>query len=414
MKIAIIGAGITGLTAGFKLSQRGHSITIFEKEKQVGGLAAGFKPKNWQWPLEYFFHHLFISDKKAKNLINDLGLSSKLFYQTPKTSIYLNGKISQFDSAISILSSPFFSWTQKIQIGAATAYLKLTNRWSKLEKTTAQNWLIRYYGKSVYQKLWRPLLIGKFGRQKDQVSMAWFWARIKKRSHQLGYLEGGFQTLVDKLAEKIKQNQGKILLSHKVKSLNNVYRLGKFDRIIITTPFSTFLKITSHLPKNYQDKLQNLKMTGALNLILELEKKFFTDDTYWLNINQPGFPFVAIVEHTNFINFKHYGHHHLLYVGGYYHQGHRYLKMNKKQILQEFLPYLKKINPKLNIKGYYLHASLHTQPIVPVNYSQLIPPFQTPLPNIYLANMQTVYPWDRGINYAIKAGEQVANEAARK
>ncbi len=399
MRIAIIGTGITGLTAAFKLSQKGHQITIFEKENYLGGLAAGFKKKDWSWHLEYFFHHLFTSDKAAKKLITELDLSKKLFFQRPKTSIYFRGKIAPFDSLCSLLNFPFLSFPQKIRTGLTTAYLRLTNNWQKLEKTTASQWLSKFYGQKVYQILWEPLLTGKFGEQKNQISMAWFWARIKKRSSRLGYLEGGFQILIDKLVKEIKRNQGKIILNHEIKKLKD---LGKnFDKIIITTPTEKFFK--TKLPK----------MFGAISLILELKEKFFADGTYWLNINNANFPFVAVVEHTNFTNPKHYANHHLLYVGGYYPQSHRYFKMNKKQILKEFLPYLQKINPNLSPITYRLSRNLYAQPIVSVNYSQLIPPFKTPISNVYLANMQMVYPWDRGINYAIEIGEKIADEIAK-
>lgn len=400
MKIGVIGGGIAGLTAAFKLSQKDHQVVVFEKENYLGGLAAGFKKKDWSWHLEHFFHHLFTTDSAAKKLFTELGLKQKLFFQSPKTSIYLKGKISQFNSPLSLLNFPFFSWPQKIRTGLATGYLKTTNNWQALEKTIACHWLKKFYGQKVYQLLWEPLLAGKFGQQKDKISMAWFWARIKKRSTRLGYLEGGFQILIDKLAEAIKQSGGQIFLNHEVKNLKELRK--NFDKVIITTPTEKFFK--TKLPK----------MIGSLSLILELKEKFLTDNTYWLNINDANFPFVAVVEHTNLVSPKYYGGHHLAYVGGYYPQNHRYFKMNKNQILKEFLPYLKKINPNLSPITYHLSRNLYAQPIVPINYSQLIPSFKTPISGVLLANMQMVYPWDRGINYAIELGEKVADEVAKK
>ncbi len=125
---------------------------------------------------------------------------------------------------------------------------------------------------------------------------------------------------------------------------------------------------------------------------------------------------MAVVEHTNFVDPKHYGGKHLLYVGGYYPQNHRYFKMKKEAIFKEFLPYLKKINPKFNslfIIHYSLFKSKSAQPIIPLSYSKIIPQFETPLPKVYLANMQMVYPWDRGVNYAIELGERVADEVLK-
>lgn len=403
MRIAIIGAGLTGLTAALRLSQKGHQVTVFEKEKNLGGLAAGFRQKNWQWSLEYFFHHLFTSDNAAKNLISELGLSNRLFYTRPKTSIFISKNTSvnifRFDSPFSLLKFPYLSFPQKMRTGLATLSLKLTNNWSELEKIKAKEGLKELYGQKTYEILWKPLLKSKFGKFYQQISMAWFWARIKKRSTKLGYLEGSFQTLIDELAKKIKANGGQILLNQeitKVKKLAN-----NFEKIIITTP-----------AQNFFPEISAPAMLGALNLILILKKSFLKDGTYWLCINEETYPFVAVVEHTNFIDKSHYGGNHILYVGGYYPQNHKYFKMTKEAILKEWLPYLQKINPQFDFSRYVicdtLYANQFAQPVIPLNYSKIILSHQTPLKNVFLANMQQVYPWDRGVNYAIEMGEKIA------
>lgn len=409
MEIAIIGAGITGLTIGFRLSKKGHKVTIFEKDSFAGGLASGFKEKNWLWHLDKNYHHLFTTDQAIKKLLNDLNLNSKLFFEKPKTSIYYNSQITRFDSPLSLLQSPLLNPLEKIQTGIATLLLKLLPFWQFLEKYPATIYLPRLYGEKAFKILWEPLLEAKFGKKMDQVSMAWFWARIHKRSAKLGYLEGGFQVLIDELVSRIQKNKGQIILNHEVEFLEELE--NKFDKIIVTTPSSVFFKIAPDLPLDYQKKLQNKEMLGNINLILSLKKPFFEDNTYWLNINDASFPFVAVVEHTNFVDKKNYGNEHLLYIGGYYPQNHSYFKMTKEQILEEFLPYLKKINPCFD-PSFMIHHSLfmnlYAQPIIPINYSQINLPIHTPIPKVYLANMEQVYPWDRQVNYAIEKAEEVA------
>lgn len=408
MRIGIVGAGFTGLTAALKLVKKDHKVVVFEREKVAGGLATGFKEKSWDWHLEHFFHHLFASDTYAKKLISELSLTEKLFYKRPKTSVFKNGKISQFDSPLSVLTFPHLSLLEKLQVGLVTSYLKATPCPKQFKNTLASKQLPKIYGKHAYQVLWEPLLKAKFGQEAQKISMVWFWARIKKRSAKLGYLEGGFQILVDKLIKKIKEKDGQIFFNHEIKNLNEI--IHDFDKIIFTAPASIFLKTAQNLPQDFKAKLEKLKMVGALNLILTLKEKFLRDGTYWLNVNEKGFPFVACVEHTNFVDPKHYGGNHIVYVGGYYPQNHRFFKISKKEILKEFLPSLKKINPShsLSLVNSSLFTSLYAQPIVPPGYAKTILPHQTPLKNVFLANMQQVYPWDRGINYAIESGERVA------
>jgi len=400
-KIAIVGGGITGLTASFYLAKAGYQVSIFEKDSELGGLAKGFKKTNWQWSLENFYHHLFTNDDKALKLITKLNLNKKILVLSPKSSILFKNTINRFDSAISLLRYPYLSLPDKIRTALITGYLKITNNWLALEKIPAKDWLVKYYGQNSFEILWEPLLKAKFSDNWKQISMAWFWARIKKRTTNLIYLEGGFNLLVEKLAEEIKKNQGQIYLNQPITNLNDLTKKG-FKKILITTPASQFLKINQP------------KMLGSLVLILSLKKQLLTDNTYWLNINDPGFPFLAVVEHTNFIDKKYYSGQHLVYIGGYYPQDHQYFKMTKQQIYDEFLPYLKKINPSYNFSlltfHFELFSDLNAQPVIPTNYSRNLSSFKTKIPGVYIANLSMVYPWDRGINYAIELGEKAADE----
>lgn len=432
MKIAVVGGGLTGLTATYRLSKEGHQVSLFEKAKTLGGLAASARQKKRQWPLEAFYHHYFTSDHSLRQLLAELNLASRLEFYRPKTSIFTGGQISQLDSPVSLLLSPQFGVRAKIRAGMATAYFKTTSNWQKLEKITAWPWLKKAYGDEVFYTLWKPLLKAKFGPEAEKVSLAWFWARIKKRSAQLGYLKGGTQILIDELESEIKKNGGRILkgqeffednirlrgddrnLDSNPRTEKKVNETHGYDRVIWTVPVSVFLeKMKKRLPADYRNNLARMKMIGAVCLILELKESLLTDGTYWLNVNENGYPFVAVVEHTNMIDPAHYGGKRIVYVGGYYPQDHRYFKMKKEAIFNEWYPFLKKINPDFSdssLATLHLSLSRYAQPVVPVNYSKIMPSMKTPLPGVSLANMQMVYPWDRGVNYAIEMGERVAKE----
>jgi protoporphyrinogen oxidase len=177
------------------------------------------------------------------------------------------------------------------------------------------------------------------------------------------------------------------------------------------------VKLVDGLPENYLKNLLNLKGIGAINLVLSLNKQFLEDGTYWLNINAPHFPFLAIVEHTNFMDKKHYNNEHIVYIGNYLQHEHPYFKKEAVDLIREFQPYLSTINPKFDkkwINSAYLFKAPFAQPIVPVNYSQKVPAFTTPVKDLFLCNIQQVYPWDRGTNYAVELGQKVANLVLRE
>jgi len=385
MKVAIVGGGFTGLTAAYELTKKGHDVTIFEAKPFLGGLAGGFKQPNWDWPLECTYHHCFTNDHSILQLINELGLEHKIIIKRPITANLYGNKTYQLDSPLSLLRFPLLPVFDKFRTSALLAFLKITPFWKPLENITAEQLLTSIGGIQAYQTLWGPLLVGKFGVFAPRVQAAWFWARIKKRTPCLVYIEGGFQTIINALAKK----SGKILLNTKISSHKE---LTKFDKILFTIPQPSTIP---HL--------------WAQTLILETKEPILKD-IYWLNITDRSYPFLSAVAHTNFMDKKNYGGHHLTYFGNYLPDGHKYLSMTKEQLLKEFMPYIKRLifNSQFSIFNSYLFTAPNAQPVHELHYSQRAPKFQTSIPNVFLANMDSIYPWDRGTNYAVELGIQAS------
>lgn len=419
MKIAIIGAGFTGLAAGLKLLKAGHQVTIFEKDSFPGGLAVGFKNSKWQWPLEKHYHHCFTNDKNILDLAKEIGYP--MLIKRPKTFVHVNNKFYKLDSPLDVLKFPELNLFQRLRMGIALALLKYNPFWQLLERYKASDVLPKMMGKKPYEILWKPLIAKKFGPFANNISLAWFWARIVKRTSSLMYPQGGFLEFANAIISQIKKRKGKVLFDSEVKNIstrkNGTVSINNltFDKAIVTLPSFQFAQITPQLPTGYKQKLLKLKGLGVVNLILRLKKTFFQDKTYWLNICDTKYPLTGIVEHTNFMEKKYYNDENLVYILNYLPQDHPFMHIDKDKLLKVYDPLLRKINQtyKANLIGTYLFPAAFAQPVIPVNYSKIVPPFKTPLRNIYLANMQQVYPWDRGTNYAVELGEKVADVILR-
>jgi len=419
MHIAIIGAGFTGLTAAKELVKAGHTVTVFEKEKIPGGLAIGFKKDEWEWSLEKHYHHIFESDAAIRELADEIGV--KFTFTRPNTSSLVEGDILQLDAPSKLLMFSKLSIIERIRMGMVLAYLKYIADWKTLEGETTHAWCIQMMGRKPYEMLWEPLMIAKFGPHYKSISLSWFWARIKARTTNLGYPTGGFQHLAEKLASYVIDHGGTINYDTSIDSIQNDKKsvtvsaegtTHSFDIVLVTVPNVFFAKMAPSLPSDYQDKLRAFKGIGALNMVLELDAPFFKNDVYWLSICEKEYPFLAVVEHTHFVDTSHYDGKHLLYVGNYLPQGHEYFTKTKEELLDIYDPYLKRLNSeyKSHIKDIITFPVPFAQPVVTANFSKQILPFKTPLKHVYLANMQQVYPWDRGTNFAVEMGSRVAEE----
>lgn len=422
MRIGIIGAGFTGLAAAYDLSKKGHTVTVFEKDELPGGLAIGYQIKSWDWTLEKHYHHWFTNDHFVLNLAKEIGHTVHI--QTPKSSLYSNGSSYKFDSPTAILSFPRLPLMDKVRMAGVFALLFRFNPfWKPLENLKIESILPSLIGQKAYNMLWRPQLINKMGEYTKDISLVWFWARIKKRTTTLAYPDGGFLAFAQRLVKMVKKNNGEFFFKTQVENLNEKngsvnltvrgdagLKIHNFDYVIVTSPSFIFRKIAPDLPQKYVDSLVMLKGLSATNLVLRLKKPFFADNTYWLSICEPGSPIMAIIEHTNFMDKNHYNNEHLVYIGNYAYT-HDKLGWDKKKILSEYTPFLKKINPEFESEliDYEFFTAPFAQPIIPANYSRIMPTMTTPFQHVFLANIEQVYPWDRGTNYAVELGQKVAH-----
>lgn len=396
MNIAIIGGGFTGLSAAYELGKLGHQVTVFEKDTTLGGLANGFKGKGWDWHLEMAYHHLFTNDTAILHLIKELNLTDKLIIKRPVTATLWNGVPYPLDSPLHLLRFPGMPLADRIRTGVLLGILKINPFWRPLELITAKQLFLTLGGGRAWKAIWEPLMVGKFGNYSDNVAASWLWARIKKRTPKLYYIEGGFHTLVAALEQAITDRGGKIkkncLFDCDRIFKSNSFSHTPFDKILLTIPVPTAIP---HL--------------HAQTLILETKEPILYK-VYWLNITDRTFPFLAVVAHTNMIDKKHYGGHHLTYIGNYLPSGHPYLSMTKEQLLKKFKPFLRRIsNRELRITNSYLFNGPYAQPVHERFYSSRAPKLETPIPGVFLANMDSIYPWDRGTNYAVELGQQAAS-----
>ena len=416
MRTAVLGAGALGLTTAMRLAQRGDRVTILEREAMPGGLAAGFEIEPGTW-LEKFYHHLFRSDRRAIAMIEELGLGDRLEWRQPVTATLRDGRFHQLDSPTSLLRFTPLPITDRVRMGAVLAALKTMPNPRMLEGRTAADWTRRWMGRRAYETVWEPLLRGKFGDAAQEIAMPWFWARVHDRTQSLGYLRGGFQQLYDRLSESVRTAGGETRFGAAVTSVQRsdggfvvttAEGEERFDRVISTLATRLTARLVPELPTEWRERHEWGRAYGAHCMVLALDRPLTS--VYWLNVNDPGYPFMALVEHTNYRAPDEYGGRHLVYLGNYRPMDDPLMTAPKDQVLREFLPHLERLNPAFDrswVTDAWAFAAPFAQPIVTVDYRDHIPPFATPIPNLWVATMFQVYPHDRGQNYSIALAERL-------
>ena len=431
MRVGIIGGGVAGLAAAYHLTKEGHFAEVFEVAPFLGGQASTFDVFGGR--LERGYHHLFVSDTEIADLIQELGLGGKLAWLESTVGFYHGGKIWDFASPMDLLRFKPLPFLDRIRVGFWTFILQKTKSYSKFEGVTARDWLSKRMGRRGYEVIWEPLLRGKFGEFYDKIGMTWIWNKVTLRVasrkgagqvEHLGYPMGSFGEVIEVLAERIAQQGGVVHTSASVTQIVDAdgsatamevqleggeTERREYDAIIATTPSYVFTRLAPAMPPEYQSKLEDVDYLSAVLMVLVMDRPF--TNKYWMNIADPNMPFVALIEHTNLIDKELYGGKHILYISNYPSRDNELYQMSGDELMDLFVPHLQKINPDFErswVIEYHHHRVDGAQPIVGVNYGVGIPDHRTPLQGLYLANTTQIYPEDRGTNYSVRMGRQVA------
>jgi len=406
MKIAIIGGGITGICTAYLLSKEGFKVTLFEKEKELGGLARTFR---WgKDNIEENYHHIYSNDIHTYNLLKELGLNLKWKYID--TAFFSSNKLYPFSTTSDILKYPNFRFLDIIRFGIASMYASYIVDWKKIEKKSAVEWLNRLFGRKVYLNIWEPLLKLKFGKDYRKISAAWVQTRIKRRvlskkgkKEKFGYIEGSFKRLIDRLEEKIISSGGKCIKKAEVRKL--VVKDGKFKGLLCNGKKYNFDKVVVSVPYPILNKMLpsiggKISYSAIVSTILRLDKPL--SKNYWVNIGDDKLPFVALIEYQNLNNHLE---NNILYIPHYVSPGSKIYSLSNKKILEMDIKALKRIFKGFNagdIKDYKVFKDKYGSAIYTKGYADIIPSITTSIKGLYLATNAQIYPEDRGANKLVE------------
>ena len=430
IRVGVIGGGYAGLTAAYELQKQGYAVTVLEKYGTWGGQAATLPLLGTR--IEYFYHHLFGSDTHILGLMEELGIGDRLRWIESKVGFFYDGQIYDFVTPFDLLRFKPLNPVNRVKLGLMYLYLQQVDDWQKLEQITARDWILRTMGQEIYDKVWGPLLRGKFGELADQVSMTWLWGKIKVRGssrqgatakEKLAYPLGSFQIITQALVDRLEAGGADMRLNQEVIGLttapDDAQRVTgvvtkketiPFDAVLATVPGYAFLEIAPPtLDDAYAALLRSVRYQAAVVLLLASKQSL--SRIYWMNIADRTMPYVAVIEHTNYVPPSEYQGRHLIYVSNYVERDDPRYSMKASELFDLYLPHLQRINPSFDedwIEKKIVLRAEAGQPVITCNYSQRIPDHRTPLQGLYLANTLQIYPEDRGTNYSVRLGKTIS------
>jgi protoporphyrinogen oxidase len=451
MAVAVIGAGASGLACARRLAEAGIDCDVYERWPGLGGQAATMDVGDGL-RIERYYHYLFTSDSIAIDAFEQLGLGDSLVSYPSSAAFAIDGRIWPFNGLRDLLRFRPLSLVDRLRMGLALLRLQLGRRGlAEYERQTASSWIRRNMGEAAWEHVWGPLMRGKFGERAEEISMAWIWDKVgKRRSLREGearqerfiWPTGSFEVLFAELARRIEAAGGRVLVDRPAARLLRVgeglalvpaaadsFRLGldprrfapdgpprPYEAIVCCVPNDVFAHLldpglAGEVGREYLARLEAIEYFTALNLVLELERPL--TEHFWVNVADRRFPFVGLIEHSNFVGTENTGGRVFSHVTNYLPADHELLGLDAEQLLDRYDDGLRMLNPSFErswVRRSWVFREPAGQPIVGVGYRELIPPRRTPVAGLLLVNTTQIYPQDRGINFAIRDGELAASE----
>ena len=453
MRIAVLGAGVTGLAAGHRLAQKGNEVDVYERWPGLGGQVATLDVGGGHL-LERYYHHLFTSDVHIAALYRELGMDDAIEWLPSSVAVFARGRSHPFTSPLDLLRFSPMRLRSRLRMGLAALRLQRgRGEQADFERETAQAWIVREMGPEAWEEVWGPLLRGKFGDRAGEISMAWLWKKLtlrrqvsgrEVRGEMLGYPRGGWQPLLERLRAEIESRGGRVLIDRPAAGLSRARGGGfevafgaagsvrsghdpagferagaeRYEGVLATVPNAAFRDLLDDdlraaVGSEYLSRLERIEYHEALCLLLELDRRF--SPFYWTNVADGELPFVGLIEQTNLIAPERYGGRRFLYVANYLAHGDPLLELDPDALLERYAPGLRRVNPGFStawVKQRWRFREPAAQPVVTVGYERLIPPLRTGVPGLALANTTQIYPEDRGTNYSVRLGGEAAQAFA--
>lgn len=423
MKIGIIGGGVTGIAEAYYLAKKGHQVTLYEKQKILGGLAAWFNIAGRD--VERFYHFIMTCDRYYLDMLEELGISDSLNWVETTTAFYHGGDVYPFSEPMHLLQFKPLTLPQRVRLAGLLGYMtKVSKRWEPYEDRIACEWLPKWGGRRAWEVIFAPMLDMKFGVYRDQMSMAWLWGRFNmvgqyreegKSKEKRAWLKGSSRTFIEAAERKLEALGVTI---HKGADVQRIEveddratgitadgRTENFDKVVFSAS-STVLR--GMMPDSTADdpyfrKIYDQKYYGVTCMVAALKKPF--NPYFWTYVSDPEIPFVGIINYADFTAWEGQPGHNVIYIPWYSETGEAPYTTDNDRLISDYIKGLSRVQPGFDescIEEVIVGRDPTAAMVCAGRYSENLVPLKTPIKDFVFSNLSQIYPSDRGISLGIK------------
>lgn len=421
-KVAIVGAGILGLTLALRFSEKGYQVTVFDAAKEIGGLASAWKIGDFVWDKHY--HVTLYSDFYTRKIVSEIGLGDEFKWVETKTGFYTNGQLFSMSNVLEFLRFPPLKFFDKIRLGATIFYAAHFADGSRLEKISVEQWLKKLSGERTFEKIWKPLLKAKLGEAYTQTNAAFLWATIQRmyaarnsglKREMFGYVSGGYARILQKFAETLEAKGVKFQLGAQVSKIEKrgakvtVNDVESFDLAILTCPCNVAARLLPQISVEERLRLESIKYQGIV--CASMLTKNSLSPFYITNITDEA-PFTAVIEMTALVDKSHFGGNSLVYLPKYASSDDEIFQKSDEEIKEIFLTALEKMYPNFSrqdVLAFRVSRVHQVFPILTLDYSKKLAPMRTSLGNTFIVNSSHIRYATLNVNETVALAESFFN-----
>jgi protoporphyrinogen oxidase len=430
-RVGVVGGGILGMMLAHRLTAAGHQVTLIEAASSPGGLAAADPIGEYTW--DRFYHVILLSDTRLRALLDELGLADRLRWGQTRTGFYGGGHLHSLSSSLEYVTFPLLTLWKKARLAATILRASRLRDPIPLESVTAIDWLTRWSGRTVVDRIWRPLLRSKLGPNAEDASAAFIWAIIARmyaarrsglKQEQFGYVDGGYAVILERFESLLRQDGVELLCGRRVRQIHDTEDGAEvtledgarhtFDLAVLTVPSGRVAQLCPGLAPAARERLGRVRYQGVVCPSLLLRKPL--GGFYVTNLVDPGLPFTGVIEMTALVDRARFGGHTLIYLPWYLDQASEAWKLTDDEIVARSLAGLQRMYPSLTSADVVASRVARVREVLAIStldYTRdTMPATRTSLPHVAIVNSAQIAQGTLNVNETIALAESRLPELA--